>query len=273
MRYTVAMCAISGFVLATAYATLGAQAPQSASQGVYTDAQATAGDTVYKEQCAACHGDNLEGSGPMPALAGRDFLSNWQGKTVGDLFEKTQSTMPATAPGTLTGEQTATVVAYMLKASSYPAGATPLGVTVDVLSPISIDAPAAAGAAAPAAAAAAAASASAGVYTAEQATRGDVVYKEQCAACHGDNLEGSGPMPALAGRDFLSNWQGKTLADLFDKTQATMPAIAPGSMTAQQTADVVAYMLQASQYPVGTTALPDTAAALASITLDLPKAP
>ena len=49
-----------------------------------------------------------------------------------------------------------------------------------------------------------------GVYYEEQAKRGDVLYKEQCATCHGDNLEGSGPMPALAGKDFLANWQGKT---------------------------------------------------------------
>ncbi len=38
-----------------------------------------------------------------------------------------------------------------------------------------------------------------------QAKRGDVLYKENCATCHGDNLEGSGPMPALAGKDFWVN--------------------------------------------------------------------
>ena len=81
---------------------------------VFAADQATKGDAVYKEQCAACHGDNLEGSGPMPPLAGKDFLSNWQGKTVGDLFEKTQTSMPATAPGTLTPEQTAQIMAYVL---------------------------------------------------------------------------------------------------------------------------------------------------------------
>ena len=51
--------------------TAGAQAPaRSVTQGVYTADQAKRGEGIYKEQCAACHGDNLEGSGPMPALAG-----------------------------------------------------------------------------------------------------------------------------------------------------------------------------------------------------------
>src|SRR5690242_11050111 len=91
--------------------------------------------------------------------------------------------------------------------------------------------------------------ASAMVAVSAQAKRGEAVYKEQCAACHGDNLEGSGPMPPLAGKDFLANWQGKPVSDVFDKTQTSMPATAPGSLSAEQTADVVAYMLSAGKYP------------------------
>jgi S-disulfanyl-L-cysteine oxidoreductase SoxD len=128
------------FAAALTSAAVGAQATKSVNDGVFTAEQATKGEAVYKEQCAACHGDNLEGSGPMPPLAGKDFLSNWQGKTVGDLFEKTQTSMPATAPGTLTPEQTAHVVAYMLGQSKYPAGAMALADKMDDLK-ISIDAP------------------------------------------------------------------------------------------------------------------------------------
>jgi len=139
MKKTVAILAVCGFTLAVTYA-VAAQA-KTASAGVYAEEQTPRGETVYKEQCAACHGDNLEGSGPMPPLAGMDFLTNWQGKTLGDLYEKTQTTMPATAPGTLTPEQTADLLAYMLKASKYPAGATPLVGKVEELAPITIDAP------------------------------------------------------------------------------------------------------------------------------------
>ena len=142
MNKTAIAIVLAGGVFAAALTTtVGAQAARSTNEGVYTAEQATMGEAVYKEQCAACHGDNLEGSGPMPPLAGKDFLSNWQGKTVGDLFEKTQTSMPATAPGTLTPEQTAHVMAYMLSVSKYPAGSAALPDKMDDLKTISIDAP------------------------------------------------------------------------------------------------------------------------------------
>lgn len=129
---------VVGFVALVAYATTFAQA-RSVNEGVYTAEQAKKGETTYKEQCAACHGDNLEGAGPMPALAGKDFLSQWQGKTVGDLFEKTQTSMPATAPGSLTAEQAAEITAYQLMKSNYPVGTTPLGTKMEALLLIKID--------------------------------------------------------------------------------------------------------------------------------------
>ena len=132
---------VGGVFAAVLTVTAGAQAPHSTNEGVYTADQATKGEAVYKENCAACHGDNLEGSGPMPPLAGKDFLSNWQGKTVGDLFEKTQTSMPATAPGTLTPEQTASLMAYVLAQGKYPTGATALPDKMDALKTITIDAP------------------------------------------------------------------------------------------------------------------------------------
>lgn len=139
MRRT-AVLAVCGFIASVAYVSLGAQA-KSASAGVYAAEQATKGEAIYKEQCAACHGDNLEGSGPMPPLAGNDFLANWKGKTLGDLFEKVQTTMPATAPGTLTADQTVQTLAFMLKAGKYPAGTAPLEGKMEALLPIAIDAP------------------------------------------------------------------------------------------------------------------------------------
>jgi quinoprotein glucose dehydrogenase len=109
------------------------------------------------------------------------------------------------------------------------------------------------------------------VYTAEQAGRGEAIYKEQCAACHGDNLEGSGPMPPLAGMDFLTNWQGKTLGDLYEKTSTTMPATAPGTLMPAQVADVIAFLLKSSKYAPGSTALEGKMEALLPIQLDAPK--
>ena len=134
---------VAGGVFAAALTTVAvrAQEAHSVNDGVYTADQAKAGEAVYKEQCAACHGDNLEGSGPMPPLAGKDFLANWQGKTVGDLFEKTQTSMPATAPGTLTPDQAAQVISFLLSQGKYPAGMTALAPKSDALLKITIDAP------------------------------------------------------------------------------------------------------------------------------------
>lgn len=131
---------LAGFYV-SAMVVVGAQAAKSVNEGVYSEAQAKRGQAIYLEQCAACHGDNLEGTGPMPPLAGKDFLSNWQGKPVSDVFEKTQTSMPATAPGSLSPEQTADVVAYMLSVGKYPAGAAELAPKVDALKQIAIDAP------------------------------------------------------------------------------------------------------------------------------------
>jgi S-disulfanyl-L-cysteine oxidoreductase SoxD len=129
------------FMVSAFYATVGAQAGRSVNEGVYTAEQAKRGEVLYKEQCAACHGDNLEGSGPMPPLAGKDFLTNWSGKTVGELFEKTHTTMPATAPGTLTPAQAADIVAHLLSAGKYPAGAAELDSKMEPLLAIKLDPP------------------------------------------------------------------------------------------------------------------------------------
>ncbi len=130
------------FLLSGLYAVVGAQgAAKSVNDGVYSEMQAKRGDVLYKENCATCHGDNLEGSGPMPALAGKDFLSSWQGKTVGDLFDKTATTMPATAPGSLTPAQAADIVSYMLASSRYKAGTSDLEPKTEALQQIKIEAP------------------------------------------------------------------------------------------------------------------------------------
>src|SRR5215510_7363403 len=114
------------FMVSGLFAAVSAQVTKSANDGVYSDAQAKRGDVLYKENCATCHGDNLEGSGPMPALAGKDFLASWQGRTVGDLYDKTFTTMPATAPGSLTPAQAADIVSYLLSSSRFKAGTSEL---------------------------------------------------------------------------------------------------------------------------------------------------
>ena len=97
-----------------------------------------------------------------------------------------------------------------------------------------------------------------GVYTADQAQRGQQLYQAQCVACHGDKLQGLvGPM--LAGEGFVAAWGGRSAAELVDKIQNTMPLQAPGSLSRQQSIDITAYMLQVGNFKPGQAALTDAA--------------
>jgi quinoprotein glucose dehydrogenase len=125
-----AICAVS----ATA-----AQAQTAAStwDGVYTDAQATRGSAKYP-QCAMCHGADLAGNGEAPPLTGR-FIPDWAGTTLADLFDKIQTTMPLYAPGTLNAGDTTDLIAFLLKANNFPAGANELASSIDVLKAVNFD--------------------------------------------------------------------------------------------------------------------------------------
>jgi mono/diheme cytochrome c family protein len=94
-----------------------------------------------------------------------------------------------------------------------------------------------------------------GVYTEEQAKRGEAVYRKECASCHGDLLTGGESSPPLTGGGFQANWNGLTLGDLFDRIRKTMPQSAPGRLTRQQDADVLAFMLSFNKFPTGKTEL------------------
>jgi mono/diheme cytochrome c family protein len=140
MKNSFAVVVAGAFVATVFLTTTGAQSTLTIVQGVYTADQAKRGQSLYAEQCAACHGDDLMGSGPMPALAGNDFIKNWEGKSVGDLFEKTHSSMPASAPGTLSEQQTADVLAYMFSVGKFPTGSAELAAKMEPLMQIKIEA-------------------------------------------------------------------------------------------------------------------------------------
>jgi mono/diheme cytochrome c family protein len=138
MRIRFVLVAVTTVFTASAfYAVVGAQAPPSVLAGAYSAAQAKRGADLYAKECAACHGDTLSGMDPIPALTGADFVSHW--KNVGELFDKTSTTMPAIAPGSLTAEQVADVLAHILSVNKYPAGATDLPSKVDALTTIMIE--------------------------------------------------------------------------------------------------------------------------------------
>ena len=101
-----------------------------------------------------------------------------------------------------------------------------------------------------------------GIYTNEQAARGEKLYAEQCAQCHGEGLGGVESAPALTGDMFNSNWEGVALADLLDRIRMSMPQNKPGSLSRAQTADIVAHMLKVGGFPSGDAPLDGQAGAL-----------
>jgi len=107
-----------------------------------------------------------------------------------------------------------------------------------------------------------------GVYTAQQAARGRDAYANLCASCHGTDLTGGESAPPLMGGEFLANWNGLTVGDLFERIRTTMPASRPGSVSREQNSEVLAFILSANQFPAGSAELPRQTEALKQIRLE-----
>jgi mono/diheme cytochrome c family protein len=132
--------------LPAVWLTLLAVAPdaaqeQSVNTGVYTDAQAARGAATFNKECASCHGAGLEGDGSAPALTGSEFLSNWNGTTVGDLLDRIRISMPPGNPSSVPTDAKADIIAHVLKTNKYPAGSTEIGKDLEALKQIKIELP------------------------------------------------------------------------------------------------------------------------------------
>jgi S-disulfanyl-L-cysteine oxidoreductase SoxD len=110
-----------------------------------------------------------------------------------------------------------------------------------------------------------------GIYTEEQAKRGEALYAQECASCHGGELTGGEMAPPLAGGEFLAGWDGLTVGDMFERIRISMPQNAPGSLSGQQNADILAFMFQAQKFPTGTTEMAKEAAVLKQIKFEVKK--
>jgi S-disulfanyl-L-cysteine oxidoreductase SoxD len=103
---------------------------------VYTDAQATRGDSLYKTGCANCHGATLAGSDDGTPLTGDTFLGNWNGVTLAELYDKLRNTMPPDTPKTIPPDQVADMLAYILSQNHFPSGKSPLSADAERLKDI-----------------------------------------------------------------------------------------------------------------------------------------
>ena len=128
-------------IIVSTIASVSFSALQSRSvrDGVYTDDQQKRGRAQFSEKCAMCHNEDLSGGEVAPALFGGNFMANWNGLTVGDLFERIRLSMPQDNPDRLNAQQRADVIALILSANGFPTGSKELDSKVEFLKEIKIE--------------------------------------------------------------------------------------------------------------------------------------
>ncbi|MBX7117480.1 MAG: cytochrome c [Gemmatimonadaceae bacterium] len=105
------------------------QAPRTTADGVYTPQQADAGKDLWVMRCQSCHQPH---NGP-------NFKAKWMGRDLGQLFEYTMNEMPKSDPGSLSEDEVASAIAFLMRANGMPAGATALPADQAALARIRFD--------------------------------------------------------------------------------------------------------------------------------------
>lgn len=94
---------------------------KTVADGVYSDAQATRGQAFYEASCTGCHRADLSGA-EGPELRGDHFSKDFAGKDLKSLYGKIVTTMPGTAPASLSNNVYLDIVAHLLRENGFPAG-------------------------------------------------------------------------------------------------------------------------------------------------------
>ena len=95
-------------------------------------------------------------------------------------------------------------------------------------------------------------STSTGVFTEEQAKKGEAAYNANCASCHGAELRSTDrEIPRLTDKSFQFSWVGKTIAEKFEYVRDTMPPQELHSLEDQVYLDIVTYILRFNKIPAG----------------------
>jgi cytochrome c5 len=143
-------CVRGGAVLCLTAAVLSAggdaraqgSAPASSARtiwdGIYTQPQSERGRTIFVASCGRCHNDELAGSERGPALRDDAFWQRWDNDSFDKLFTKVRDTMPQQGVDSLSDEQKADALAYILAKNGAPAGPKELGIELPELESISI---------------------------------------------------------------------------------------------------------------------------------------
>lgn len=110
----------------------------------FTADQAALGASLYQsERCEACHGALLRGvvdereegeGGDGPPISGPRFAAAWFDGNVWELFAATRESMPPRAPGSLSDDDYAALLAYILQVNGFAPADEPLPTEIDALS-------------------------------------------------------------------------------------------------------------------------------------------
>ncbi len=95
-----------------------------------------------------------------------------------------------------------------------------------------------------------------GLYTSEQADRGERLFGDVCAACHG--------LREFQGRMFQLTWMAEPVGALYQHISTSMPQDDPGSLRPAEYAAIVAYILRLNGLPPGSHEIPTDTATLAT---------
>ena len=106
--------------------------------GVYTEEQATRGQTQYMQTCAACHAKDLRGGSVVPSLVEESFSFLFGGASVGELFSRIQRLMPSDRPNSLSSQSYCDIVAFILQSNKFPSGAKELDADLETLRRITV---------------------------------------------------------------------------------------------------------------------------------------
>src|SRR5688500_5500677 len=125
-RAVMLAAAVAAVVIGVASQTGGTvDARQQLVAPQYTIAQRDAGQALYKQNCASCHGANLDDGPFAPALRGTEFRATWFGRPAEELFLKIE-TMPPAAPNSLGAARHAELLAFLMAQNQLVAGDVPV---------------------------------------------------------------------------------------------------------------------------------------------------
>ena len=243
-------------------AALGALSIASATQtsppptdGLYTEAQASRGAPLYAKYCRACHGPQLTGTEFGPGITGAEFRARWQVRSVRELFDVVQTTMPLNSPGGLSAAENTDLVAFILSQAGFAAGRTDFVPGADsrpgVPSSTRSDEQT---------------TQAAGWYSEAQAARGKTLFYRQCGLCHtsGDpTMEKTAAQPdrgwelgSTRSMRALPIQHYPTVYNLYQRIRDSMPGWDVDAATPSEKVDIVAYLLKSRRFPSGPTELP-----------------